>query len=308
MNIWRIHTHHKSDLIKEEAGILWLEEGIIAVGFGGFDYENLAEDDILDKLIVYWPFYRIDEVENVDDLTHYNTLIKPMLRFRDEIQIGDIVIGYIGHNVVAACGKVTGEYKYEIGNQIGDPEGRFNYPQQRSVEWFEKPRFFKRHHFPQPIPGAIATPPTIIKIEYDANEFMKILEDLKTKVDVEEQMPSKIMPEKDLYQYIEDHKDSLLKALKLKEITDKQKLYRSRRGFDIKIDYLALDERGNLTVIEVKREVTQRDIGQLLTYLKVVAEEENTKNVRGIFLAQKCNEKFLAALPPGIEYYPLKIE
>jgi hypothetical protein len=39
-------------------------------------------------------------------------------------------------------GEVTGQYRFNTANELGDLNGEFKYPKQITVKWRDKPRFF----------------------------------------------------------------------------------------------------------------------------------------------------------------------
>jgi hypothetical protein len=78
------------------------------------------------------------------------------------------------------------------------------------------------------------------------------------------------------------------------------------------IDILAKDKvSGNYVVVELKRNQTSDDtVGQILRYMGWVSENLNDKNVKGVIIAGKYDEKlhYAQVLTPAIEVYLYEVQ
>lgn len=102
-----------------------------------------------------------------------------LLRFRNEIDVSDLVFAYKGRNKIALVGEVTDGYEFNDKNRVGDPKGEIGYPNQRKVNWWDVLRNFDRHYLPSDLMQKVALPGTIHIFEMD-EEYLTILkEDLK---------------------------------------------------------------------------------------------------------------------------------
>lgn len=100
-----------------------------------------------------------------------------LVRFRDEIGVGDVIIAYRKHNQVALIGRVTSGYYFDNENEIGLPEhegGEIDYPHQKGVKWWEKPRDFHRDSLPgnlsEEVKGRQAV--RVLEDDLDVGEFV----------------------------------------------------------------------------------------------------------------------------------------
>ena len=134
MKVTRVFTHHE---FPREAAELYLEHDLIAVGFvydaDVADYGDRTK--IKDLMQNRYPYMSKNQISNAAG---------QFLRFRDEIDVGNIVLAYEGENIVSSVGIVTSPCLYKDENKIGDPNGDINYPNQRKVNWRKTPRFFPR--------------------------------------------------------------------------------------------------------------------------------------------------------------------
>jgi 5-methylcytosine-specific restriction endonuclease McrBC GTP-binding regulatory subunit McrB len=166
MKIIKIVTHHENPA---RAADLFYQEGVVAVGWTEFgDITNLTKEQIMEISQKKW---RRTETESLTDAVQ-------LIRFRDEIQKGDIIIAYRKNNIVAMIGEVVGDYYFDDKNVVGDPDGEVGYANQRKVKWWKEPRNFDRSHLPAPLNEKVALPGTILTIagNYDKN---KLIEHLK---------------------------------------------------------------------------------------------------------------------------------
>jgi len=166
MKIIKIVTHHENPA---RAAELFYQEGVVAVGWTEFgDISNLTKEQIMKISQKKW---RRTETESLTDAVQ-------LIRFRDEIQKGDLIIAYKKNNIVAMIGEVVGDYYFNDKNVVGDPDGEVGYANQRKVKWWKEPRNFDRSHLPAPLNEKVALPGTILTLaeNYDKN---KLIEHLK---------------------------------------------------------------------------------------------------------------------------------
>ncbi len=124
-NIVKIVTHHVDTRGAADA---WVRDGVGAVGFVN-DKTRIKDDR--EGIKQYMREAGRNEKSIPSDAGSF-------IRFRDDVQIGDFVFAYATDNVVALVGEITGETIFD--NEVG---GDYNYPNQRSVDWWPEPRFFQ---------------------------------------------------------------------------------------------------------------------------------------------------------------------
>ncbi|MEM2175603.1 MAG: hypothetical protein QXI58_08310 [Candidatus Micrarchaeia archaeon] len=168
----RIVTHDENP---ERAAELFAEEKVIAVGWN--HKESIAgknKDEIKQMLI--------DEgIKNPD------WGASQLITFRDEIKVGDIILAYKANNIIALVGEVIGEYEFNTKNKVGKPKqegGEIDYPNQRKVYWWEKPRNFHRNLLPRELAEMVASRGTIKILDenVDINKLKDILNSIPSDV------------------------------------------------------------------------------------------------------------------------------
>ncbi len=168
MKIVRIVTHHEDP---ERASELYYEEGVIAVGWSDFgNLKGLSKEEIKEISQDIWERTPAESASDASQL----------LMFRDDVDIGDIVLAYRTNNIVAMIGEVIGKYQFDEENKVGDPNGDVGYANQKEVSWWEKPRNFNRTLLPKPLDDAVALPGTIGICVYDY-DLNKLVEGLRNK-------------------------------------------------------------------------------------------------------------------------------
>jgi len=163
-HIVRIVTHHEDKMGAAEA---WARAGVCAIGYIRDRGQAAAgAEDIKEYMIEHGykeaaiPFY-----------------ISQFLRFRDEMEEGEIVLAYVGDNIVGLVGEVVSEAFYDDENEVGS---NFSYPNQRRVKWWPEPRFFSRRLLPDDIIDWISGRGTIRRMEYDTKKLTKVLQGIAT--------------------------------------------------------------------------------------------------------------------------------
>jgi len=304
--IIRIVTH---DEYPDRAAELWAEKdeegkGIMAIGYADWEDITGKTRDELKQIARDW-----GEGHSEQEIGSW---VGTLIRFRDKIQKEDLVLAYNWKTKkVALVGEVTGEYYYDNGNgnEIGRPKksGGLNYPQQRKVRWWDTPRDFPRSFLPGELAEKVSLRGTLhVLFEYENQEFEKIKEQIR-KIS---QLPSEmeevgersltIESENQIKDYLEGKIDELEEGLTMVE--------REKEVSVGVMDFLAEDKNKNPVVIEVKKVADDATIGQILGYMRAY-EEENTKNVRGIIVAEEFAERCKKAVKgQNISLYKCKLK
>ncbi len=265
----RIVTHHGKP---EKAAELFAEEEVIAVGWArSGSIAEKTRDEIIQMLIE-------------EGIPNPEWGASQLITFRDEIEMGDIIIAYATKNVVALIGEVSSEYMCNNENKVGDPDGEIDYPNQRKMLWWDKPKNFHRSLLPNDLPELVASRGTIKILDYDI-DVNKLREDLDkiTLAEASRETILKVTGEDEIKKYLKTHLGELEEGLTLKEV---------EYGVSVgNIDILAEDKNGLPVVIEVKVEADDSAIGQILGYVQAYNEESRVKQVRGLIVAQDFTER-----------------
>jgi MoxR-like ATPase len=154
----RIVTHHDNP---ERAAELFAEERVVAVGW-------LRSGSISGKTV--------DEIEKMLINEGWDPPSYPrsqLIKFRDEIKKGDIIVAYKKRNVVALIGEVIdGRFKFNNRNKMGLPKdkgGEIDYPNQKEVKWWDKPRDFHRNLLPGNLSKMVIERRTIKILDYNVD-------------------------------------------------------------------------------------------------------------------------------------------
>ena len=163
MKVVKIVTHHD---MPEGAAELWAREDVVAIGWGRVgDLRGKGSEEIKELL---GKKYKESEGQAAKSA---GTLI----RFRDEIEPGDFVIAYKCSNKVALVGQITGEYQYEMGNDVAYVGGETEYCNQRKAQWRDRPRNFHRRFLPDDLPEKVALRGTIAIFECNGKKLEEAL-------------------------------------------------------------------------------------------------------------------------------------
>lgn len=269
----KIVTHHEKT---KRAAELFAEEGVIAIGWArGESIAGKTKDEIIEMLT---------------DEGHSNPEwgASQLIVFRDEIQKGDITIAYAPTNTVALIGEVTSDYIFDNKNRVGDPHGEIDYPNQRTMLWWNKPRSFHRNLLPGDLSDSVASRGTIRILDYDVdvhrlrNELDKV-----AAAEASREIILEVTGEDEVQRYLEASKGVHLDELE-GGLTLKESQYEISVG---SIDILAEDSNGLPVVIELKLTARDSTVGQILGYLQAYEEESGHKQVRGIIVAQDFTER-----------------
>jgi len=149
-------TDHSNDFIRySEIGI-----GFYKVG----DISKMTEDELLEK---------VREKYDEEEISHIKGCL---LRFRDKIKVGDLVIAYMSPNTIVAVGRITSGYFFDERRNRDSEEG-LGLPHRRKVEWIEGSQNISRYELPDYVSKRAAIPSTFITINYDSNKLIKCLKD-----------------------------------------------------------------------------------------------------------------------------------
>lgn len=278
----KIVAHHEKPM---EASKLFAKEEVVAVGWArSGTIDKKTKEEIIEMLVK-------------EGIKNPEWGATQLLTFRDEIEIGDIVIAYATQNIVALVGEVTGDYKFNKDNLVGDPEGNIDYPNQKSMSWWDKPRFFHRNFLPDDLSASVASRGTIRILDRDVNvtKLKEWLEKIPLAEATREDI-LKVSGEDEIKEYLKMNLSELEDGLTLREVE-----YSISVG---NIDILAEDNEGIPVIIEVKVEAGDSAIGQVSGYMQAYEEESDASRVRGMIVAQDFTERCRkAAKRIGIQLY-----
>lgn len=269
MKLLKIVTHHKNP---EKAAELFAEEGVIAVGWADFgNLSRLTYDQIKQKSKKLW---KRTEQESAKDASQ-------LIMFLNEVKKGDIIFAYKGNNKVALIGEVSGDYKFNNKNKVGDPKGEIGYPNQREVKWWNSPQNFDRSLLPKELSEWVSRPGTISIREYD---FEKLRENLK-KIPSEETVSKalEIKSEDEIKNYIEKHPGDIEDGLMIV-----QREYPTSTG---PMDFLAKDKNGIHTIIEVKINADDTTVTQTRRYMRSYMADKKDPKARGVIIAENHTKR-----------------
>jgi len=289
MKIVKIVTHHKNP---QRAAELFAEEEVVAVGWADLgDIRRKGKDELKAFLMKEWGQSEQESAMGAASL----------LRFRDEISVGDLVFAYKGQNKVALVGEVIGDYEFNDKNKVGNLDGEIGYPNQRRVNWWKRPRNFDRSYLPEDLSVRVALPGTIHIFDVD-DSYMEELKEVLQNIPSEEVMERilEVEDEDEIKKFMGTHRLDEIE----KELTIIQPEYPTSVG---NMDFLAKDMNEFNVIIEVKVKADDGAVGQVLGYMQAYKEESSTKNVRGIIVAEEfTNRCKKAAKASGLELYQCK--
>ena len=267
--IVKIVAHHENPIRASE---LFAEEGVVAVGW--VREESIAEknrEEIIQMLIK-------------EGFDNPEWGASQLIMFRDELEVGDVVIAYRTKNIVALVGDVIGEYEFNNENKVGRPDGEVDYPNQKRVNWWDKPRNFHRNLLPDDLSETVASRGTIKILDYDANvnKLKEALDSIST-IEASREKILEVTGEDEIKEYLKRHISDLEEDLKIKKAE-----YEVSVG---NIDILAEDKKGVPVVIELKVQAGDSAVGQILGYVQAYEEECKIGNARGIIVAQEFTER-----------------
>ena len=268
MKLIKIVTHHESP---KRAAELFSQEGVVAMGWRVVgDISRKSRGEIKEILRREWKYSERKSANAASQL----------LKFRDEVDEGDIVFAYKGDNKVALIGEVDSGYKFNDRNKLGNSRG-FGYPHQRKVKWWDNPRNFDRSFLPSKLAKWVARIGTISTCEFDLKKLKETLQKVPSQEMVTKAL--EIKNEDEIKDYMERHLEDVEEGLTLVE--------REHSTSIGPMDFLAKDKNDNQTVIEVKVKAHEKAVGQTLAYMQAYKEQSNVKDIRGIIVAEEFTLK-----------------
>ena len=276
--IFKIVTHHSDTRRAAEA---WARLGVCAVGYI-YDSEMIHADREEIKAYMYKKRKRKSAIP---------ADAGAFIRFRDDIQIGELVFAYVGSNIVGLVGEVEGDVFFDDENEVGDV---FYYPNQRRVNWWPEPRFFDRRELPHDVSEWIKMRGTILRRKYKVKSLKQEIRKIKSGV-----MKDSLETENEIeiQDFIENNIEKIEEGLVLVE--------RERTVAGKSMDFLARDKRGFYTVIEVKQLAKPDALTQLRGYIRDYKKETGLKEVRGMLVAldfsRRCTEEWEELSEAGFE-------
>ena len=257
-HVVKIVTHHTDNTGAAKA---WAKDGVCAIGFVFDSRIALADSETIKQHLK-------DIGRNESSIPSY---VSQFLRFRDDIEVGDIVFAYVGGNIVGLVGEIETDFIYSGENDVAQ---YFNYPNQRSVRWWKEPRFFDRRELPHDLVKWVATTGTILRKEYDTVQLKEILGRIKSGDAIDS---LETQNEDEIKDFIEDNiskiEDGLIFEEREKEIAGRF------------MDFFTTDADGNQVIIEVKQWGTPDGLTQLRGYMRDLRRESEESNIRGILVA-----------------------
>lgn len=267
--IFAIVTHHKRP---DDAAEAWKDCNVCAIGWSHFGRLTKAKRQELPSDVR--KFLRIGKV--------------------------DIILAYAGGNRIAYVGEiVNGKYMHTTRNIVGrsDEKGGFDYPNQYAVKWWDRPYDFSRHDLPPFLLKQLGKRGrTVVPIEFHRRSFEEVKKIILTNAlsgslsyEVNEDMIKA-----GIRKYLRRHLSSLEKGLKI--IKSEKSTSRTDRP-----DFIAMDQRSQMVIIECKGIAYPGDCEQLERYGRNLARE----NPRLMLIAFKIDGECVkfAKKHPEMELY-----
>lgn len=169
VNIYRIGTGGEKTNHQICHAVDFIENNVVGIGFYRVgDISKITEGQLEKKIS--------RDKEYKKEGSRKKAYIKScLIRFRDELKKGDIVIAYMSPNTIVAVGKIKSGYFFDERRSRDSEEGP-GLPHRRKVEWRKKPQFFNRKLLPYDFSSQLIRRGTIIPIYYDFNKIEKVLE------------------------------------------------------------------------------------------------------------------------------------
>jgi len=269
MKLVKIVTHHKNP---RRAAEIYLKMGLIAIGYV---YEKGVAKKSKERIKEYFRNQRKVTEQKVGQGASI------FLRFRDEIEKGDVVFAYAASNRIALVGEIIGPHTFNDKNIVGDEEGEIGYPNQRRVKWWDRPRNFDRSFLPRKLSEWVARPGTISIREYDIKKLRQILQEVPSEETVTKAL--EIESEDEIKDYMEKHIEDVEDGLTLVE--------REHMTSSGPMDFLAKDKQGTDVIIEVKKRADDTAVTQTRRYMRSFRRDQNVTTVRGIIVAEKFTKR-----------------
>lgn len=280
-HVVKIVTHHTDTIGAAKA---WIREGVCAVGFV-YDEETAHSDAETIRQ------YMLDEGSNEASIPSYSS---QFLRFRDEVEVGDLVFAYVTNNRVGMVGVVRSEMFYTEDNSVA---AEFDYPNQRRVDWWPDLQFFERAELPNDLKRWVATTGTILRKEYNTERLRPMLSNIQSGVTID---ALETEDEDEIKDFMEDNISKVQEGLSIIE--------REREVSGTYMDFLAENAAGGHVIVEVKQWATPHALTQLRTYMRKYEEEEQISNVSGILVALDFNRDCIEDWQELVQHgFPLQL-
>jgi len=266
MKLVKIVTHHKNP---KRAAEIYLKEGLIAIGYV---YEKIVAKKEKEKIKEYFREKRRTTEQQAGQSASI------FLKFRDEIEEGDIVFAYAGDNKIALVGEVIGQCVFNDKNIVGDEKGDIGYPNQRKVKWWDSPRNFDRSFLrPRELSEWVARPGTIAIRQYDKKKLKQILQKIPSEETITKAL--EIESEDEIKDYMEKHFGEIEEGLTL--------IQREYPVATDRMDFLAKDKQGTDVVVEVKMKADDATVTQTRRYMRSLKRDKKVARVRGMIVAEE---------------------
>jgi hypothetical protein len=267
--ILAITTLHKGGEDAAEAAELWKMLGICAVGWSPNNFCRCGNKKQVEQLV------------KKENLSARAEEIWAFLSAND----GDVVLAYSRDNTIAYVGEMDGPCRFTTANAIGDPKGKFEYPSQRKVKWWDEPHHFSRHNLPDYFAGQLGkrgvTVAEIIPDSKGVEGFVKIM---KTCANSGSKLPgiNEDAIKAGLVKYLHYSLDRLEKGLRIQsaEVT----IGKDRKS---RPDFIAEDKDGRTVLIECKGNAGEGTVEQIMGYSR---EYGKGKETRLMIVAFRINE------------------
>ena len=269
MQLIKIVTHHENP---RRAAEIYLKEGFIAIGY---IYEKNVARKGREEIKEYFRKQRGLTEQQVGQSTSI------FLKFRDEIEEGDMVFAYSGDNKIALVGEIVGQCKFNDKNIVGDEKGEIGYPNQRKVKWWDSPRNFDRSFLPRKLSEWVARPGTLSIREYDIKKLKQISQEIPSEETVTKAL--EIESEDEIKDYMERHLGDVEEGLTLVK-----REYPTSSG---PMDFLAKDKQGTDVIVEVKMKADDATVTQTRRYMRSLKRDQKVATVRGIIVAEEFTKR-----------------
>jgi predicted Mrr-cat superfamily restriction endonuclease len=270
--IFSITTYNDNEFV-EEVAEEWKRLGICAIGWASLGRLDKFKNE---KEIIKRLRRRGRPTRNATEIW----------RFLKDINKGDIIFAYTKDNTIAYIGEVkNGKYEFNEDNVIGE---EYEYPNQKSVDWWDEPHHFDRHDLPREIAEQFGKRGVIVaKIDVGSRGAKKIIEIVKlcaksgSKLGLINEDIIKAGLVKFLYRSI-DRLELGLKIEKVESVIGKKK----------RPDFIAKDSKGKTVIIECKGTAGAEAVDQIKSYEKLYGKGFTP---RLIIVAYKIDESCRSA-------------
>jgi len=259
--VFAVTTYHKSVNEATEAAEEWKREEICAIGWSFV--KNLcscrSEEEVRERLKEHGGGFGGKDVWN----------------FVGVMEENDLVLAYSRHNTISYVGEVRGPCRFNTRNVVGDLDGRFRYPHQRKVYWWDEPHHFDRYDLPEFYAAQFGKKGiTVRQIDLGSKSFEEFVRLLRACASSSSKFPgiNEDAVKAGLLKHLHHSLDNLEKGLILNSAEaaiGKQKESRP--------DFVAQDEDGRIVLIECKGTAVESTVEQILSYGKEYGEARSPR-------------------------------